>query len=74
MGWIIKGMDTRPITVEIHLFFKATLLVLFCTNCTAAQILLIVKPGMITDANDCHNKVSVMESAVFFVTPGPILF
>lgn len=67
MGCIMKGMDTKPISVEIQGFLKAVLVLFLCANWTAAQILFMVKPGTIMDANVCHIKVSNVDSRTFLV-------
>lgn len=63
----MKGMDTKPISVEIQGFLKATLVLFLCANKTPAQILFMVRPGTIIDANDCHIKVSDVDNRTFLV-------
>lgn len=68
----MKGMDTRPTSVEIQGFFRIVLALLLCANWTAAQILFIVKPGTITDANVCHMRVSSVDNRTFLVFFGVV--
>lgn len=63
----MKGIDIKPISVEIQGFFRTALVLLFCANWTAAQILLMVKPGTTIDANVCHIRVSDVDNKTFFV-------
>ena len=70
IGRIISGIDTRPTAVETHRPFKIDLTFLLCRKRTPAQILLIVKPGTITDAKPCHSRVSDVERNNFFIRSG----
>lgn len=71
MGCIIRGIDARPITVEIHgLLNRGLVALLRCMKITSAHSLLIVKPGIITDANPCHISVSEPDSIIRLYLPG----
>ena len=60
IGWTISGMQPRPMAVVSHLREASGMCEAFlASRCSdKAQIRLMVKPGMITDANDCHSSVS----------------
>lgn len=70
IGWIINGIDAKPIAVVIHGLRKNGLADLFCAKRTTAQSLLIVKPGIITDANPCQSKVSTVDKKIRLVLIG----
>ena len=62
IGSIMKGMDPRPTAVMTH-FRRAGLItraIGWLTRSTrvSAQMRLMVKPGMATDASPCHSRVS----------------
>ena len=60
IGWTINGITPSPTAVVIHfLVFKGTFGATFAReNKLAAHILLIVNPGIITDAKACQTSVS----------------
>lgn len=59
MGLIIRGMDARPIKgIILCLAFDDTRSVDFNTYLDSVHKRFIVKPGTITEANNCHVKVS----------------
>lgn len=64
IGLIIKGIALSPTIVVIHIwaFGGTPLAYLLRVNLDAAQILLIVNPGMITEANPCQMAASTMVS------------
>lgn len=59
MGWTIKGMHPKPIAVVVHFLTGRLSFVLFWSKyIDRAQTLLIVYPGMATEASVCHVMVS----------------
>ena len=64
IGLIIKGIALSPTIVVIHIWALGgtPLAYLLRVNLDAAQILLIVNPGMITEANPCQMAASTMVS------------
>lgn len=64
IGLIIKGIALSPTIVVIHIWALGgtPLAYLLRVNLDAAQILLIVNPGMITEANPCQMAASTMIS------------
>ena len=59
MGLIMKGIDTRPTAVVVHLRTGEGRLVENLRAFAEAQhILLIVNPGTITEAKPCHTNES----------------
>ena len=70
MGWMINGIAIRPAAVGI--FLTNGWEIFFVNMYVNFTILFIVIPGIITDANDCHNN----ESIEWISTRGliPILF
>ena len=66
MGCIMKGMQPSPTAVTVHLRATGGSLVVFSNTLLLIQhILLIVNPGIATDANPCQTRVSVTISEVF---------
>jgi len=66
MGFTIKGILHNPIAVVHHLLACGLNLLLFLKiNKDIAQILLIVNPGMATDANVCQQSVSAATIFLF---------
>ena len=59
IGLMIKGIENNPIPMTVQdLVVGETYLFLPRSHFAAAHILLIVSPGIITEANPCHRKVS----------------
>ena len=61
MGCMITGMDTRPTPVASHrrnCWLSTRVACLFSRNLLAAHSLLMVSPGITTDARPCHSNVS----------------
>lgn len=59
---MISGIDPKPTPVTIHFLtcsLNNLLTYLFSANLDTAQSLLIVSPGITTDASPCHSKVSI---------------
>ena len=65
IGCIIKGIEPRPIAVGVQAATaagRATGL-LDTPNREKRTIVFIVAPGMKTEARDCHNSVSTVDTA-----------
>ena len=67
IGLIMTGIALSPISVVNHIWARGgiVLATLFSVNLDAAQILLIVKPGIITDARPCQMAASTAVSTAF---------
>ena len=67
IGLIIKGIALSPTNVVTHIWARGgiVLAILPSVNLDAAQILLIVKPGMITEARPCQMAASTEVSTAF---------
>lgn len=66
MGLMIIGIIAKPMNVVIHVWVCTgiDLATLFKINLDDTQILLIVKPGIMTDASPCHIPASSVVSIV----------
>ena len=74
IGFIINGILANPTTVvNLFLVINGTAGANFDNEMLdRRQILLIVKPGMITDANACHNAASMNTSTdLLYLVPSP---
>ena len=57
IGFMINGMTPRPMAVVVHfLTGPGSLVARSSVKRESLHILLIVNPGMITDANPCHRN------------------
>lgn len=61
MGRMMNGIDPRPMQVTVHFRTRGSSRLLESwrsNNLDTAQVLLMTKPGMITEASPCQTKVS----------------
>jgi len=59
MGSIIKGIRAKPVQVTVHFrTFSGKRVVFLRAKLQMAQVRLMVKPGMMTDARPCQITVS----------------
>ena len=62
IGLTIRGMENRPAAITLRdLDWGVMTFVRSNSHLVEAHILLIVSPGMATDARPCHKRVSTIE-------------